>query len=102
MRPQTLLRFAAFASRFERPLRGAFRIVREPRKPRHRVLRVVLGMVGLVVLAGLLVVGVAVGAAMIVGSLLWRALRRPARPVAARGRVLDGAYRVVGRPVLTR
>jgi hypothetical protein len=101
MRPQTLLRFAALASRFERPIRGVLRAVIEPRKPRHRVLRVVLGLAGLVLLSMLVVVGAVVGAAMIAGGLAWRLLRRPVRP-AAEARVFDGAYRVVERPMLTR
>lgn len=99
-----LFRVASFASRYERPLRDAVRVLREPRKPRHRVLRAVAGLVGVVLLAGLLVVGIVVGAAMILGGLVWRLLRgarRPLQPVA-RGRVFDAAYRVVSRPLLTR
>lgn len=101
---RNLLRFASFLARYERPIRDAVRVLREPRKPRHRVARVVLGLVGIVLLAVLLVVGVVVGAAMILGGLAWRLLRAPRRPVQpmARGRVFDGAYRVVSRPLLTR
>lgn len=104
MRLHSLLRAAAFASRYDRPLRGAFRVVMEPRKPRHRVARVLLGLVGLALLAVLLVIGVFVGAAMILGGLLWRLLRQPVRPVrpVAGGRVFDAAYRVVARPMLSR
>jgi hypothetical protein len=99
-----LLRLASLAARYERPLRDAFRVLREPRKPRHRIARVALGLVGLVLLAALLVVGVVVGAAMILGGLAWRLLRGVRRPVQpmARGRVFDGVYRVVARPLLTR
>lgn len=99
-----LFRAAKFASRYERPLRDAVRVLREPRKPRHRVLRVLVGLAGLVVLAALLVVGLVLGAAMILGGLAWRLLRgarRPLRPVAG-GRVVDATYRVVSRPVLSR
>ena len=104
MRPNLLLRLASFVSRYERPLRDAWRALREPRKPRHRVARAVLGLVGIVLLAGLLVVGVVVGAAMIFGGLAWRLLRGPRQPVQpmARGRVFDAAYRVVSRPMLSR
>lgn len=106
MRLNTLLRAAAFASRFERPVRAVLRAVLEPRKPRHRLLRVVLGLVGVVVLAALLVVGVVAGAAMIIGGLAWRLVQRPtqpARPIAPQGRrVFDGDYRVVGRPLISR
>jgi hypothetical protein len=99
-----LLRLASLAARYERPLRDAIGVLREPRKPRHRIARVALGLVGLVVLAMLLVVGVVVGAAMILGGLAWRLLRGARRPVQpmARGRVFDGVYRVVTRPLLTR
>lgn len=104
MRLNTLLRFASFAARYERPLRDAVRVLREPRKPRHRVARVALGLVGVVVLAALLVVGIVVGAAMILGSLGWRLLRGPGRPVqpTARANVFDASYRVVDRPMLSR
>lgn len=103
MRLHTLLRTFAFAARFERPVRAAARVVLEPRKPRHRVLRALLGVVGLALLVVLLAVGLVVGAVMITGGLVWRLLRspQPARP-AARGRVVDAAYRVVGRPALSR
>lgn len=99
-----LFRVASFASRYERPLRDAVRVLREPRKPRHRVLRVVAGLAGLVVLAALLIVGLVLGAAMILGGLAWRVLRGPRRPVRpmAGGRVVDAAYRVVSRPMLSR
>lgn len=101
---RTLFRFVSFAARYERPIRETVRVLREPRKPRHRIARVGLGLVGLVLLAALLVVGIVVGGAMILGGLAWRLLRPSRRPVEpmARGRVLDGAYRVVSRPLLTR
>jgi hypothetical protein len=104
MRLHMLFRAASFAQRYERPLREVYRAVREPRKPRHRVLRVVAGLAGIVVLAILLVVGIVLGAAMILGGVAWRLVRGPGRPVQpmARGRVLDAAYRVVSRPLLTR
>lgn len=104
MRLHTLFRAASFASRYERPLREAIGVLRDPRKPRHRVLRVVAGLVGIVLLAALLVVGIVLGAAMILGGIAWRLLRGARRPVqpVARGRVFDAAYRVVSRPLLTR
>lgn len=101
MRPALLLRLAALFSRYERPARDAWRVLREPRKPRHRVARVVLGLVGLALLAVLLVVGVVFGAAMILGSLAYRLLRGVRSPAPA-GRVIDGHYRVVSRPLLSR
>lgn len=104
MRLDMLFRAASFAQRYERPLRDAYRVLREPRKPRHRVLRVVAGLVGVVLLAVLLVVGIVLGAVMILGGVAWRLLRGPGRPVQpmAQGRVFDGAYRVVSRPLITR
>lgn len=104
MRLPVLLRFATLLSRFERPVRGVLRAVIEPRKPRHRVLRGVLAILGVGVLAVLLTVAVVLGAAMIAGGLLWRLVRRPQRPLRpmANGRVLDATYRVVRRPALSR
>jgi hypothetical protein len=74
-----------------------------PRKPRHPLTRLLFGLLGLVVLALLLVVGVFVGAAMLVGGLLVRLLRQRGKPITARKRVVDGEYRVVpkaGQPLL--
>lgn len=99
-----LLRLASLFARYERPIRDAVRVLREPRKPRHRVARVAVALLGLVLLVVLLAVGIVVGAAMIVGGLAWRLLRAPRRPIqpVARGRVLDGVYRAVSRPLLSR
>lgn len=75
----------------------------EPRKPRHALTRLLFGLLGLIVLALLLVVGVFVGAAMLAGGLLVRLLRRRGKPIAERKRVVDGEYRVVaktGQPLL--
>ena len=74
-----------------------------PRKPRHALTRLLFGLLGLVVLALLLVVGVFVGAAMLVGGLLVRLLRQRGKPVSAHKRVVDAEYRVVqktGQPLL--
>ncbi len=76
-------------------LRAAF----APRKPRHPLLRIALGLAGVVVLAVLLVVALLVGGAMLVFGLLGR--RRAPAPVDAR--VVEGEYRVVpraGQPLL--
>jgi hypothetical protein len=101
MRPHHAFRFIDFVSRFERPLRGAARAVLEPRKPRHRVLRVLLALAGLVRHGVFIVAALAVGTVMIVGGLAWKLLRRG--PAVPRGvRVIDGSYRVVARPMLTR
>jgi hypothetical protein len=74
-----------------------------PRKPRHPLMRVMFGLLGLVLLALLLVVGVFVGAAMLVGGLLVRLLRQRGKPMSTRKRIVDGEYRVVpktGEPLL--
>ena len=76
-------------------VRGLF----APRKPRHPLLRLVLGLVGVALLCLLVVVGVFVGAAMIAGGLLFKLLRQRARPVAD-PRVVEGEYRVLRKPAL--
>lgn len=65
-----------------------------PRKPRHPLLRIALGLLGVAMLAVLLVVGLFVGAAMILFGITRRLLvRRPAaRPDA---RIVEAEYRVV-------
>lgn len=73
-----------------------------PRKPRHRALRILLAMLGVAVLAGLLVVGLVVGAAMLAVGLLSRLWRRRGKPIAAAPtRTLEGEYRVVRKPMLS-
>ncbi|WP_242111572.1 hypothetical protein [Luteimonas aquatica] len=67
-----------------------------PRKPRHALLRVAFGVLGVALLLVLLVIGVFVGAAMLIGGLLLRLLGQRGKPVA-RKRVVDGEYRVVGK-----
>jgi hypothetical protein len=66
-----------------------------PRKPRHTLLRVAFGLLGVALLLVLLVIGVFVGAAMLIGGLLLRLLGQRGKPVATRKRVVDGEYRVV-------
>ncbi|MCW5580981.1 MAG: hypothetical protein KIS72_06565 [Luteimonas sp.] len=75
-------------------VRGLF----TPRKPRNAALRVLLGLVGVAILAVLLVVGLFVGAAMIAFGLLRRALRPQAKARRRDADVLDGEYRVVSKP----
>ncbi len=55
---------------------NAFRNAFAPRKPRHPLLRLGIGLLGLAVLAVLVFVSVFVGAAMIAGGLLYRLLRQ--------------------------
>jgi hypothetical protein len=102
MRPTLLFRLIDLSARFERPLRGAARAVLEPRKPRHRVLRVVLALAGLALLGVFVVAALAVGAVMILGGLGWKLLRRAPAAPRSDDRVIDGSYRVVQRPMLSR
>ncbi|MCL7713161.1 hypothetical protein [Stenotrophomonas mori] len=80
---------------------ASFRNLFAPRKPRHPLLRVALGLLGLAILAVLVVAGVFVGAAMILIGLAWKLLgaRKP-RASARTGAVMDGEYRVVRKPAL--
>lgn len=72
-----------------------------PRKPRHPLLRVLLGLAGLALLAVLVFFSLFIGAAMIAAGLLYRIWRQRGRPVARRpGRVVEGEYRVMRKPVL--
>jgi hypothetical protein len=75
-----------------------------PRKPRHRVLRVVLGLVGVAVLAVLVMFGLFVGAAMIATGLLFKLWKQRGKPLANQrdSRVLDGEFRVVDSVSLPR
>ena len=68
---------------FHAHVRNAFSA---PRKPRHRALRVVLGLVGVAVLAVLVMLGLFVGAAMIVAGLLFRLWKQRGKPIANRAR----------------
>ena len=73
-----------------------------PRRPRHRWLRVVLGIAGVCVLLALLFVSVFVGVAMFGAGMLWRVWKQRSKPLArpARVRSTDGDFRVVGKTQL--
>ncbi len=91
-----------FAHRFDPRYSDALRQLFAPRKPRHPLLRLALGLLGVALLAVLVVVGVFVGAAMLLiaaGMRLLRVGRKP-EPRAAHARVVEGEYRVVGKPTL--
>lgn len=87
--------FRTFQSRFST---AGVSALFAPRKPRHPLLRLLLGLVGVALLAVLLVVGLVVGAAMLTGGLLWRLWRQRGKPVATDERVVDAEYRVVSKP----
>ena len=80
--------------------RHAFFRAAAPRKPRHRLLRVLLGVLGLAVLLVLIAFGVFVGAAMLAAGALLRlwAVRRKAP--ARKDDALAGEFRVVSKPAL--
>ena len=71
-----------------------------PRKPRNPVVRLLVGLVGLCVLAAMVVVGVFVGAAMLLAGVALRLLRSRGKPAARPRQVVEGEYRVVGKPGL--
>lgn len=71
-----------------------------PRKPRSPVVRVLVGLLGVCVLAAMVVIGLFVGAAMLLGGLVLRLARGRAKPVATPRGVVEGEYRVVGKPGL--
>ncbi|PBJ82942.1 hypothetical protein CMZ84_10470 [Lysobacteraceae bacterium NML93-0399] len=65
-----------------------------PRKPRHPLLRIALGLVGVAMLAVLLVAGVFIGAAMILFGIARRLLVRQPAP-RRDAPIVDAEYRVV-------
>ena len=81
-------------------LRNAF----APRKPRHPLLRMTLGLLGVALLLALVFVSVFVGVAMLAAGVVFKLLRQRGRPLArpAERNVVDGEYRVVGKPALNR
>lgn len=107
---------AVTASRIERTMsifqRARLHILRHrftgfsaPRRPRHRVLRVALGIVGVGLLLALLFVSVFIGIAMLGAGMLWRLWKQRKQPLFVRdaavdGRTLEGSFRVVGKAQL--
>lgn len=81
---------------------GHVRQLFEPRKPRHPLVRLGFGMLGLAILALLVFLGVFVGAAMILAGVTWKLLGKPGKRAAAgsAGNVVEGEYRVVDKPAL--
>jgi hypothetical protein len=91
---------SAHAFQFDsRRLHAAF----APRKPRNPMARIAIGLLGVGLLALLVFFSVFVGAAMLAIGLVYRLTRnsrRSALASASRTRVVEGDYRVVGKPVL--
>jgi hypothetical protein len=80
---------------------GRLHSVFTPRKPRHPLARVAIGVLGIAVLALLVFFSVFVGVAMLSVGLLYRLLRDRRKPtIAPRARVVEGEYRVVGKTAL--
>jgi len=71
----------------------------QPSKPRHPLLRLALGLLGLVLLAVLVVVGLFVGLGMLLFAAFRRMLRGPvtAAPRHAEESVIEGEYSVVDK-----
>ena len=86
------------ATRFRRP-RFDFHAF-APRKPRHPLVRLAFGLLGLGLLLLLVFFSVFVGIAMLAAGLLYRLLRQRGKPVARDARIVDGEYRVVGKAAL--
>ncbi|RMH91069.1 hypothetical protein EBB59_08795 [Lysobacter pythonis] len=64
------------------------------RRPRHPLVRGLLGLTGLALLLVLLVVGALLGLTMLLGAAVLRGLRQRGRPRAG-GQVIEGEYRSV-------
>ena len=79
-----------------------FRNAFAPRKPRHPLLRIAIGLLGLGVVLTLVFVSVFVGVAMLLSGVLVRLLRLRGKPVADDHRIVDGQFRVIGKSVLPR
>ncbi len=71
-----------------------------PSKPRHPLMRLVIGALGLVLLAVLVAGGLFVGLGMLLFAATRRMLRGPAQPqrVESVERIIDGEYSVVSKP----
>jgi hypothetical protein len=76
------------------------RLSQPPRKPRHRALRVLLGVLGLAVLALMVAFGLFLGLAMLgIGALLRLSTLRGKAP-ARKDAALSADFRVVRKPAL--
>lgn len=93
--PTTTFRFDS--SRFNA---GKFRTAFAPRKPRHPLVRLAIGLLGLGLLLVLVFFSVFVGIAMLTVGVLYRLLRSRGKPQVRDRRVVDGEYRVVAKSAL--
>ena len=90
----------AHVFRFDaRRLHAAF----APRKPRHPLAKLAIGLLGIGVLALLVFFSVFVGVAMLTVGLVYRLMRQRGKPIAGPARdvrIVDGEFRVVGKTAL--
>ncbi len=79
---------------------GLFRF--DLRKPRHPLVKLGFGLIGVAVLALLVVFGLFAGLAMLAAGLVWRIARqlRSTRTARTDG-AIEGEYRVVDKPAAT-
>mgnify|MGYP001549532098 CR=1 FL=1 len=76
----------------------------QPARPRHPIVRALLWIVGAATLMFLLIMGAVIGACVLLGSMLMRAVR-PSRPVPMASRpaddpsVIDGDFTVLKKPL---
>ena len=69
-----------------------------PSKPRSPLLRVLVGLLGLVLLAFLVVFGLVIGLGMLLFAAVRRLLRPTAAPARAQEGVIEGEYTLVDKP----
>ena len=72
----------------------------QPRKPRHPLIRLATGIVGLGILAMLVFFSLFVGAAMILAGVTWKLLGKSSKRASIDERIVEAEYRVVRKPVL--
>lgn len=77
-------------------MRNAF----APRKPRHPLVRVAVGLLGVGVLLVLVFFSVFVGLGMLAIGLGYRLWKQRGKPVAREARTLDGEFRLVRKTAL--
>jgi hypothetical protein len=85
---------------FSRFNASGFRTAFAPRKPRHPLVRLAIGALGLGLLLVLVFFSVFVGIAMLSVGVLLRLLRGRGKPQVRDSRVVDGEFRVVGKTAL--
>jgi hypothetical protein len=86
------------ATRFRRPHFDFHAFA--PRKPRHPLVRLAFGLLGLGLLLLLVFFSVFVGIAMLAAGVLYRLLKPRGKPVPRDARIVDGEFRVVGKAAL--